>query len=211
MKNFVSNELATLASSVKEYGREIIVLSLAMLFFSLHTYHPLEPAWLKSVVYYTVGPVAVILLILRKTPLDFGLKMGNWRIWGVYVGIFLLIGLPVLLVCSRIPALEKYYYIEQFRPGIYVLQTAASLFGWEFILRGFLLFGLKDKFGHGSILIQMVPFVLLHFGKAELETLSTVLTGLLFGYIAYRGNSFWPAFIIHIVINVAFVVFVNVF
>jgi len=62
-----------------------------------------------------------------------------------------------------------------------------------------------------GLVLGLVPFVLLHFGKAELETLSTILTGLLFGYIAYRGNSFWPALIIHIVINVAFVVFVNVF
>jgi membrane protease YdiL (CAAX protease family) len=211
MKTFISAEVSALVSAVKEYGREITILTLAVLFFTAHSYHPLEPAWLKSLVYYAVAPLTVILLVLRNNPLDFGLRAGNWRTWGVYVGIFLLISLPVLLACSRIPALENYYYIEQFRPGMYILQSAASLFGWEFILRGFLLFGLKDKFGHGSILIQMVPFVLLHFGKAELETLSTILTGLLFGYIAFRGNSFWPALIIHIVINVAFVVFVNVF
>jgi len=55
----------------------------------------------------------------------------------------------------------------------------------------------------------MVPFVLLHIGKPGLETLSTIITGILFGYIAFRGKSYWPAFIIHLFINVFFVLLVN--
>ncbi|MBN2395988.1 MAG: CPBP family intramembrane metalloprotease, partial [Candidatus Atribacteria bacterium] len=42
---------------------------------------------------------------------------------------------------------------------------------------------------------------LLHLGKPEIETLSCIVTGLWFGWIAYRGKSFWPAFIIHVFIN----------
>jgi membrane protease YdiL (CAAX protease family) len=79
----------------------------------------------------------------------------------------------------------------------------------EFLYRGFLLFGLKEKFQEGSILLQMVPFVLLHLTKPELETISTIITGILFGYVAYRGKSFWPAFIIHLFINVFFVGLIN--
>jgi membrane protease YdiL (CAAX protease family) len=75
--------------------------------------------------------------------------------------------------------------------------------------RGFLLFGLKEKFKEGSILLQMIPFALLHLAKPELETLSTLVTGILFGYVAYRGKSFWPAFIIHLFINVFFVTLIN--
>jgi membrane protease YdiL (CAAX protease family) len=66
-----------------------------------------------------------------------------------------------------------------------------------------MLFGLKDKFGEGSILIQMIPFVLLHLGKPEIETISTIFTGILWGYICYRGNSFWPAYIMHMVVNIS--------
>jgi uncharacterized protein len=54
-----------------------------------------------------------------------------------------------------------------------------------------------------------VPFVLVHLGKPELETLSTIATGILFGYIAYRGKSFWPALFIHLFINIFFVGMVN--
>ena len=66
-----------------------------------------------------------------------------------------------------------------------------------------MLFVLRIKFGEGSILIQMIPFVLLHLGKPEIETVSTIFTGLLWGYICYRGNSFWPAYIMHMIVNVA--------
>jgi membrane protease YdiL (CAAX protease family) len=55
----------------------------------------------------------------------------------------------------------------------------------------------------------MVPFVLLHLGKPEIETLSTIPTGLYLGYVAYRGNSCWPAVIIHIFINILFLILVN--
>jgi membrane protease YdiL (CAAX protease family) len=79
----------------------------------------------------------------------------------------------------------------------------------EFLYRGFLLFGLKEKFQEGSILLQMVPFALLHLSKPELETISTIITGILFGYVVYRGKSFWPAFIIHLFINVFFVGLIN--
>jgi len=72
-----------------------------------------------------------------------------------------------------------------------------------------LLFGLKEKLAEKSILVQMVSFVLLHFGKPEIETLSTILTGIYFGYIVYRGNSYWPAFIIYLFINISLVYFVN--
>jgi membrane protease YdiL (CAAX protease family) len=77
------------------------------------------------------------------------------------------------------------------------------------MFRGFLLFGLKEKFKEGSILIQMIPFVLLHIGKPELETISCLFTGILFGYMAYRGKSFWPAFTIHLFINIYFVALIN--
>jgi membrane protease YdiL (CAAX protease family) len=77
------------------------------------------------------------------------------------------------------------------------------------MFRGFLLFGLKEKFKEGSVLLQMIPFALLHLGKPELETISTIITGILFGYVAYRGKSYWPAFIIHLFINVFFVALIN--
>jgi membrane protease YdiL (CAAX protease family) len=155
-------------------------------------------------------PILTITVILRRNPLDFGLRLGNFKVSGFYVIATLIVALPILYVASRSSLLTEYYTIRQFDVVKYCLETTAYLFAWEFLFRGFLLFGLKEKLKESSILVQMVPFVLVHFGKPEIETISTILTGIYFGYVAYRGNSYWPAFIIHLFINIVFVIFVNI-
>jgi membrane protease YdiL (CAAX protease family) len=58
--------------------------------------------------------------------------------------------------------------VDKFDLLQHILVMAAYLFAWEFIFRGFLLFGLKERLGPWSMVIQMIPFVLLRFGKPEL-------------------------------------------
>ena len=120
-----------------------------------------------------------------------------------------LIGLPILYISSRFSLLESYYAVQQFDLLRYSLEAIVYLFAWEFLFRGFLLFGLKEKLKESSILIQMIPFVLLHFEKPGIEAISTIIMGIYLGYIVYRGNSYWPAFIIHLFINISFRAFVN--
>jgi membrane protease YdiL (CAAX protease family) len=203
-------ELRELASFVRRNYREIVVISLATLFLTLNTYHPIGPPWVSSLIYFAVLPILTISIILRRNPLDFGLRLGNFKVWGFYVIATLIVALPILYVASRSSLLAEYYTVPQFDVVKYSAETTVFLFSWEFLFRGFLLFGLKEKLKESSILVQMVPFVLLHFGKPEIETISTILTGLYFGYVAYRGNSYWPAFIIHLFINISFLIFVNI-
>jgi uncharacterized protein len=207
--HFLVQEFKGLGRLLWQYRNETLVLSAAALFISLNRYNPVWNGWFSALLYFALGPVLVILLFLRRNPLDYGLRWGNARIWGKYVGIFCLIAAPVLFFASSSPEFQKYYRVENFNLASYFLINFASLFASEFLFRGFLIFGLKDRFKEGAILIQMVPFVLVHLGKPELETVSTIVTGILFGYIVYRGNSFWPAFIIHLFINVFFVASVN--
>ena len=207
--HFLHKELEGIYLFLKRNGSEAVVISFATLFLVLNRYHPTWNEWFSSLLYFALLPVLVIIVLMRRNPLDFGLRFGNPKIWGLYVAITCLVGVPVLYAASRIPSFQSYYRIERFDLIRYFLVNCAGLFASEFLFRGFLLFGLKEKLKEGSILIQMIPFVLIHFGKPELETLSTIITGLYFGYIAYRGNSGWPVFIIHLFINVFFVAAVN--
>jgi membrane protease YdiL (CAAX protease family) len=209
MTNLLGKELKNIYSFGKGNYGEMVVMSSATLFVTLDRYYPVGPQWLGSLVYFAILPVLTVVVLLRRNPLDFGFRFGNWRIWGIHVAIAFLVGLPILYAASRSSSLKAYYTIEALDLLTYSLEMIATLFAWEFLFRGFLLFGLREKTRELSILIQMVPFVLLHFGKPGIETLSTILTGVYFGYVAYRGNSYWPAFIIHLFINVSFVVFVN--
>ncbi|MCZ6468090.1 MAG: CPBP family intramembrane metalloprotease [Candidatus Dadabacteria bacterium] len=204
MVNNISTELKNLIGFLKNWYNEIVVICFATLFMILHSYREIENFWISSFIYFGIFPVLTILIFLRKNPLDFGLRLGNYRLWLPYVLIFLAIAIPILYFTSDMSSVQGYYRSgRNFDLLKYALQMGVYMLGWEFLFRGFMLFGLKEKFKEGSIIIQMIPFVLLHFGKPEIETISTIFTGLLWGYICYRGKSFWPAFIMHIVVNIS--------
>ena len=204
MANNISTELKNLIGFLKNWYNEIVVICFATLFMILHSYREIENFWISSFIYFGIFPVLTILIFLRKNPLDFGLRLGNYRLWLPYVLIFLAIAIPILYFTSNMSSVQGYYRSgRNFDLLKYALQMGVYMLGWEFLFRGFMLFGLKEKFKEGSIIIQMIPFVLLHFGKPEIETISTIFTGLLWGYICYRGKSFWPAFIMHIVVNIS--------
>ena len=210
MSTLFKKELQEMACFFRRNYREIVLISLATLFLTVAGYHPIGPPWVSSLIYFAVLPILTITIILRRNPLDFGLRLGNFKVWGFYVIATLIVALPILYIASRSSVLAEYYTIQQFDAVKYCLETIPYLFAWEFLFRGFLLFGLKEKLKESSILVQMIPFVLVHFGKPEIETISTILTGIYFGYVPYRGNSYWPAFIIHLFINILFVIFVNI-
>ena len=204
MANNISKELENLNGFLKNWYNEIVVISFATLFMVLHSYHQIENFWISSFIYFGVSPVLTILIFLRKNPLDFGLRLGNYKLWLPYVVIFLAIAIPILYFSSDMSSVQGYYRSgRNFDLLKYALHMGVYMLGWEFLFRGFMLFGLKDKFREGSIIIQMIPFVLLHIGKPEIETISTIFTGLLWGYICYRGKSFWPAYLMHMVVNIS--------
>ncbi len=207
---FLKEELGGIHHFLKKYGSETIIIVFATLFITLDKYHRLGNEWQSTFLYYAVFPLLVILFLLRKNPLNFGLRIGSPRIWGFYVIVICVAAAVILYLSSFNTSLQNYYRTDEFKLHVYFLTSCVSLSASEFIYRGFLLFGLKEKFREGSILLQMVPFALLHLGKPELETVSTIITGILFGYVAYRGKSFWPAFIIHLFINVFFVALINI-
>jgi membrane protease YdiL (CAAX protease family) len=76
--------------------------------------------------------------------------------------------------------------------------------GWEFFFRGYMLFGLREKFGDTyAILLQVIPSSLLHFNKPEPEFLGSIILGLVLGYLALRTRSILYPIIIHAYIGVS--------
>lgn len=209
MITFLKTELTLLWRFLQRNANETVIIAAAVLFISLDKYHQIGPAWLSTFLYYGVFPLLVVIIVLRKNPLDFGLKWGEPKIWGWYVLIFCVIAGIILWASSNDGNLKNYYSARGFNLFTYSLTQVMALGASEFLYRGFLIFGLKEKFGEGAILLQMIPFVLMHIGKVEIETISTILTGILFGWVVYRGKSFWPAFFIHLFINIFFVGLVN--
>jgi len=80
---------------------------------------------------------------------------------------------------------------------------------WEFFFRGFLLFGLKDRFGTtAAILIQTISSCLVHIGKPAPEILGSIPFGILFGIIAIRTKNLWIVVLIHAALGIFTDIFV---
>ena len=150
---------------------------------------------LDRMVLYFVVPMFVILIVFRQKPSEFGFTFGDWK-----AGIVLTLGgivliAPVLWWVARGNSAMRDYY----RPMASGLpwNTFLDLFSWEFLFRGWLLFGYGRKFGPEAIWIQAVPFALAHIGKPEVETLSTIFGGFVFGWVAWRTKSYLYPLLIH--------------
>ena len=161
------------------------------------------PDWsLKSLIYWGLIPLIFGVIVTRKSPLKLGLGLGNYRYWIPVSLLFLAIALPIVYLSSSAGSFQTYYAAKNFNFNQYFIEVFLYMLGWEFFFRGFMTLGLKDSLKEGAILIQMIPFTLLHLGKPMAESIACIPSGLLWGYICYKGESFWPAVIMHMAVNV---------
>lgn len=149
-------------------------------------------------------PLILVSVVLKQKPESFGFRIGDWKFGLKSSLVFIAVMLPVLWIASASESFARTYpqggafvreninvllYYELF-VGFYML-------AWEFFWRGYMMFGIKEKFGYYAILIQMVPFFILHRGKPEIETFASIFAGLILGIQAWRANSFIYCFIVH--------------
>ncbi len=147
------------------------------------------------VILYLVLPLLIILFLFRENPREYGFTFGNWKLGLVYTALGILFMAPIIYYLGRGDVSMKAYY-ERFLNGL-PWTTFLDLIGWEFIFRGWILFGYARKFGPEALWLQAVPFAIAHISKPEIETLSTIFGGFAFGWVAWQTKSFvWP-FLIH--------------
>ncbi len=172
----------------------LTILSTTLLL--LDKYHTFTSSkLLDRTILYLFIPLFCVIFIFRENPAKYGFQLGDWR-----EGIKLTLGgillmTPVLYwLLGKDSSMSEYY--AHLAAGL-PWNTFVDLFGWEFLFRGFLLFGYARKFGAEALWLQAVPFALAHAGKPEAETLSTIFGGFAFGWVAWRTRSFLYPFLIH--------------
>jgi len=189
-----------------------ILISSTLLLIVSHHHTLFREETFSSFIFYLLIPVGIILVLFRDDPRKFGLAIGDWR-KGL---LFCLLGIAVMAVIiallARLEEFEQYYrsgifeHPETAKVLEFALRQAVYMFSWEFMFRGFMLFGLKDRFGSLAVWIQAIPFAIMHLGKPELETLSTIFGGAAFGYVDLESGSVLPSVIIHWSISMMMVV-----
>jgi membrane protease YdiL (CAAX protease family) len=149
---------------------------------------------LDRIILYLIIPMLIVLIIFREKPSVYGFTFGDWKTGLKLTGFSFLLITPVLWLTAHGNAMKDYY-----QPQVSGLpwNTFIDLFGWEFFFRGFILFTYMRKFGTEALWLQAVPFALAHIGKPEVEVLSTIFGGFVFGWVANRTRSFVYPFVIH--------------
>jgi membrane protease YdiL (CAAX protease family) len=126
----------------------------------------------------------------------------------IVVGIGWLIMLPLVIGVASSGDFRGVYPLdrEALRSHemfwVYEAGYMSFFVGWEFFFRGFLLFALEPFFGPAAIVVQMIPFALLHFGKPVLEALGSIIAGLFLGALAWRTRSIWYGVTLHALVAV---------
>jgi membrane protease YdiL (CAAX protease family) len=189
----------------------LVVVGVSTLVLVLRRYYPLNIDFPQAtaLIYYLLVPLAAGLLLFRHKPWQYGIRIGRWRSSIVLIVVCLAAMAPILYEASTMPEFRSYYRIDAVDWSDLLLNTALLMFAWEFLFRGYMLFGLEESIGKSAIFVQTIPFVLLHLGKPFLETLLCIPGGFILGYVAYRTRSVLPCFIIHFGMYVMMILFTS--
>jgi membrane protease YdiL (CAAX protease family) len=134
-------------------------------------------------------PLAVVIFAFRDRPSRYGIAIGDWRAGAALMLVGCTIMTPLVLWFATLPDVRSYYAPSaEPLPGL-LLTNALDLSAGEFLFRGFLTFTLLRAIGPAGVLVATMPFVYAHLGKPELELFSTLVGGLIYGWLAWRTRS----------------------
>jgi membrane protease YdiL (CAAX protease family) len=174
----------------------------------------------SSVVFYLALPLILARVTRGSFHERYGFQLGDWKVGLQITGVLLCVMLPVTWAASQLSSFQGTYPLAG--PNAYRLQlengathTSWSVFlvyelgyclyflAWEFLFRGWMVHGLMPSWGRGpAILVQVVPFAVMHLGKAEMEALGSIAAGVALGLLSARTRSFLYGAVIHCAVAV---------
>lgn len=148
-------------------------------------------------------PVGILMGVFRLKAAEIGIGLGDWRLALWLMAAYLpLVVIGTWVLSSGDAFLTQYpHYSPAARDwklfAIYHAFFLAYWVGWEYLWRGFVLFGTAPRLGVLAIVVQAVPFAVLHFNKPFPEALLSLVGGVALGALVWRCRSFWIAVPIH--------------
>jgi membrane protease YdiL (CAAX protease family) len=165
-------------------------------------------AWWSAVtlLVYVVVPMLIVRLVFRERVRDYGVKLGGALAdFRVYV-LMMAVAWPAIFLASAGQRFQLTYPFYRLAPGEaawpnlvrWELLYTTQFFGVEFFFRGYLLHGLKYRFGAYAIFVMMVPYCMLHFHKPLPEALASIVGAVALGFMSLRTRSIWMGTAIHV-------------
>jgi membrane protease YdiL (CAAX protease family) len=180
-------------------------------FYDRHRLPPRFPGSFGLILGGDVLPMLVVplllLLVLRQPLASYGWRRPSPAALVAHASLAWVAVLPFVLWLSTRPEFRAFYPSPAFAParehaiGLavhWILHHGPQLFATEFLFRGFLLFPLARRLGPVSaIAALLVPYVWLHQDKPPLELAQAAWGGAVLAWVAWRTQSFLPAFLAH--------------
>jgi membrane protease YdiL (CAAX protease family) len=156
-----------------------------------------------SAVLYGLVPLVTVRLLPGERLRDFGVGLGGWRLGLSIAAVFYAVMLPLVLLVSHTRAFEHTYPLCQGALGswglfaVYEVGYVLYFVAWEWLFRGFLLFGMYERIGGHAIWVTLIPFALMHVGKPEAEAFGAIIAAVALAVLALRTRSFWWGALLH--------------
>ena len=150
-----------------------------------------------------IVPVALLKWGFRFSWKEMGLGLGDYsfalKVTALYLPL-VVIGTWILSDSAAFQAKYPHHQEAAFNWNVFFIYELFFLLywiGWEYLWRGFVLFGTARTFGPMAIVIQAMPFAIMHFDKPFAEALLSIVGGVALGALVWRSRSFWIAVPIH--------------
>ncbi|WP_457752147.1 CPBP family archaeomyxosortase MrtA [Thermococcus sp.] len=131
---------------------------------------------------------------------EFGIKLPNKSGWKLFAALFLL-SIPLSLYGTTVLSMKDYYPIFTYSGWtdffLKELIIGVVMLAHEAFFRGFLLFPLAEKNESLAIILQDIPYTIVHIGKPGIEVPYAFIAGIIFAKMDLKGESFLPSFLLH--------------
>ena len=155
---------------------------------------------LERVILFGLVPSLVVILAFRDRLVNYGWGTGDWR-WGAGLAVAgCAVMTPIIVAVGSNADFSSYYSVSGAPAGDLLVTNLLDLVPAEFLLRGFLMFTLLRTIGPLGIVVAQMPFVFAHLGKPEIELFSTLVGGMVFGWLDWRTRSIWWSALGHVYI-----------
>jgi membrane protease YdiL (CAAX protease family) len=168
----------------------------------------------SATITFLLLPFLIARFGLKLGPAEMGLGLGDWRFGLKLAGLLYAIMLPVVIVAAQFAAFVHQYPLSSYvgdqavallkgEPAIAWVVVAHELgyvlyfVAWEFLFRGFLTVALARYIGPLAVVVQTIPFAILHLGKPQAEAFGSIVAGLALGLLALRTRSIWWGVALH--------------
>jgi membrane protease YdiL (CAAX protease family) len=161
-----------------------------------------------SLLLYFVIPLFVAWLLPKVRVRELGIGFGEWRAGLKATALLYGVMLPFVIGASFTKAFSAQYPMSGAAAEswtsllIYQVGYCAYFIGWEFLYRGVLCNALYPRIGMAALLLQTIPFAIMHAGKPELEAYGSIVAGIALGALAVRTRSFWYGALLHSMVAV---------